>query len=187
MAKIIIEREFGRMGMMRGIVIEVDGKLCAKVRLNARVERPIAPGVRSVQARMDWVKSVPIEVAVKDGDVVGFTCRASGSASAHQISLHKVFHTSEAMPGSQAHGEKAHRHEQTERQGGDQFAPWSVVLEVSADAPVEEIRAAYLKRISEYHPDKVASLGKEIREVAERRSKEINIAYSLAMEQCRKR
>ncbi len=42
---------------------------------------------------------------------------------------------------------------------------------------MEEIRAAYLMRISEYHPDKVAALGKEIREVAERKSKEINVAY----------
>ena len=48
---------------------------------------------------------------------------------------------------------------------------------------MEEIRAAYLKRISEYHPDKVTALGKEIREVAERKSKEINVAYSVALEE----
>jgi len=32
--------------------------------------------------------------------------------------------------------------------------------------------------MKEYHPDKVAFLGREIRDVAERRSKEINNAYS---------
>jgi len=187
MAKMIIEREYGYMGMMRGIVIQVDGKRCAKVRLNTRVEFQIAPGVHSVQARMDWVKSMPIQVTVKDGDVIGFTCRASGNASTHQISLHKVSHTSEATRDGQGRSEKADRHEQTELRGGDQLAPWNIVLEVSVDASVEEIRAAYLRRISEYHPDKVASLGREIREVAERRSKEINAAYSFAMEQRRKR
>ena len=35
--------------------------------------------------------------------------------------------------------------------------------------------------MSEYHPDKVASLGKEIRELAERKSKEINAAYRDAL------
>jgi len=172
------------MGRLRSIVIAVDGKRCAKVRPYARVECSIAPGVHSIQARMDWVKSMPIQVVVENGDVVGFRCRAFRDFS---ISLQKVFHTSAATPGSQGHGEKADRHEQTERRGGDRLAPWSKVLEVSVDASVEEIRAAYLKRISEYHPDKVASLGKEIREIAERRSKEINAAYSFAMEQCRER
>ncbi|MGO9686540.1 MAG: J domain-containing protein [Beijerinckiaceae bacterium] len=104
----------------------------------------------------------------------------------YQVSLRKAYHTSKATPGGQGHSEKADRYEQTER-GGDQLVPWNIVLEVSVDASVGEIRAAYHKRISEYHPDKVASLGKEIRKIAERKSKEINVAYSFAMEQRRKR
>ncbi len=40
-----------------------------------------------------------------------------------------------------------------------------------------EIRKKYLKMISLYHPDKVAGLGKELRELAESKTKEINIAY----------
>jgi uncharacterized Zn finger protein (UPF0148 family) len=40
-----------------------------------------------------------------------------------------------------------------------------------------EIKKAYKKRISEYHPDKVSTLGAELREVAERKSKEVNDAY----------
>ncbi len=64
-----------------------------------------------------------------------------------------------------------------------QPAPWNVVLEVSADASIDEIKNAYRRRINSYHPDKVATLGKEIREVAERKSKEINAAYNAAMRQ----
>jgi hypothetical protein len=59
MAKIIVDREHGGVGMMRSIIIEIDGKRCAKVRMNARVECEIPPGVLSIQARMDWVKSPP--------------------------------------------------------------------------------------------------------------------------------
>jgi DnaJ-class molecular chaperone len=51
------------------------------------------------------------------------------------------------------------------------------VLEVSEFATVEQIKAAYKQKISQYHPDKVASMAAEIRDLAEVRSKEINAAY----------
>jgi len=54
---------------------------------------------------------------------------------------------------------------------------WATILGVAADASAEEIRRAYQQRIAEYHPDKVAALGAELRELAERKSKEINLAY----------
>lgn len=39
-----------------------------------------------------------------------------------------------------------------------------------------QLRAAYKKRASEYHPDRVAALGKDLRELATRRMTEINAA-----------
>ena len=44
----------------------------------------------------------------------------------------------------------------------------------------QEIKKAYRKMAKKYHPDKVASLGKELRLLAEKRSKEINVAYQTA-------
>jgi DnaJ like chaperone protein len=58
---------------------------------------------------------------------------------------------------------------------------WQEVLGVAADASKEEVVAAYKRSIREYHPDKVMSMGAEIRKVAERKSKEINDAYETAM------
>jgi DnaJ like chaperone protein len=55
------------------------------------------------------------------------------------------------------------------------------VLNIDANASVEKIRAAYQTLMSQYHPDKVASLGAELRELAERKSKEIGVAYREAM------
>ena len=53
------------------------------------------------------------------------------------------------------------------------FGPrWATVLGVRPEATREEISAAYKRKISEYHPDKVTRLGPEIRELAEQRSKE---------------
>ena len=51
------------------------------------------------------------------------------------------------------------------------------VLEIRPGASREEITAAYRRLVQQYHPDIVANLAPEFREVAERRMKEINAAY----------
>ena len=51
------------------------------------------------------------------------------------------------------------------------------VLGVRPSASQEEISAAYRALVRQYHPDKVADLGPELRELAEQRMKEINAAY----------
>ena len=58
---------------------------------------------------------------------------------------------------------------------------WTTVLELPPDAGVEQIRDAYRRLIGQYHPDKVASLGRELQELAEAKSKEIALAYQAAL------
>lgn len=58
---------------------------------------------------------------------------------------------------------------------------WFRILEVGEHASREEIRAAYKRKISQYHPDKVNQMGQEIRELAGRKSQQINAAYELGM------
>ena len=58
---------------------------------------------------------------------------------------------------------------------------WFRILEVSQGATKEQIVAAYKQKIRQYHPDKVAQMGAEIRELAEFKSKQINAAYDYAM------
>ena len=60
-------------------------------------------------------------------------------------------------------------------------ASWDKVLNVPAEASVDEIRKAYKSLMSQYHPDKVASLGDELKALAEQKSKEITRAYREAM------
>jgi len=55
-------------------------------------------------------------------------------------------------------------------------APYEV-LGIGVSASKEEIRIAYRKMASLYHPDKVAHLAPEFREMADRKMKEINTAY----------
>jgi DnaJ-domain-containing protein 1 len=51
------------------------------------------------------------------------------------------------------------------------------VLEVTENASLDEIEQAYRKKISEYHPDKVANAAPELQALAEQRAREINAAY----------
>jgi preprotein translocase subunit Sec63 len=51
------------------------------------------------------------------------------------------------------------------------------VLGVPQRASEEEITSAYRRLVQQYHPDRVADMAPEFREVAERRMKEINAAY----------
>lgn len=58
--------------------------------------------------------------------------------------------------------------------------PWHEVLEVLADAPMEQILAAYRSKSTLYEPDRVASLGPEFEAIAEQRRREIIAAYEAA-------
>lgn len=57
------------------------------------------------------------------------------------------------------------------------LTPYYELLGVSATSSEQDLRSAYRRRISEYHPDKVAVLGKELRKLAEEKTKRINEAY----------
>jgi DnaJ-domain-containing protein 1 len=62
-------------------------------------------------------------------------------------------------------------------------AHWHYILGVPATASAEEIKRAYHKRMSEYHPDKVSTMGEKIIAVAEIESQRINAAYEYAQSQ----
>lgn len=58
---------------------------------------------------------------------------------------------------------------------------WHEILGVSPAATVEQIRDAYKRLVSKYHPDKVDSLGQELKDLAEHKIKEITAAYREGM------
>jgi len=57
---------------------------------------------------------------------------------------------------------------------------WWEILGVNKEASPSDIKAAFRKEIARYHPDRVEGLGKELRELAEQKAKEINRAYAVA-------
>jgi len=51
------------------------------------------------------------------------------------------------------------------------------VLELSGAIKKEDIRKKYISLVGQYHPDRVEGLGKDLRELADERTKELNEAY----------
>ena len=51
------------------------------------------------------------------------------------------------------------------------------ILEIEPDATDEEVRKAYRKMAVKYHPDKVATLGEDVRKAAEEKFKSVSQAY----------
>ena len=88
------------------------------------------------------------------------------------------------------HSDKKKRADNTQRSKGRQRrerrqatpprAPWWKVLGVSQEATLEEINRHYRQAMRMYHPDKVAGMAPEIVALAERRTKELNAAFSQA-------
>ena len=56
------------------------------------------------------------------------------------------------------------------------------ILRVRPGATLDAIRTAYRRRLLEYHPDKVATLGMEIQALAEEKTKQINEAYAVLLQ-----
>ena len=53
------------------------------------------------------------------------------------------------------------------------------LLQVNANATVDEIKSAYKQRIKEYHPDRLETFGEELKKLAQTKTQEINKAYNL--------
>jgi DnaJ-class molecular chaperone len=75
----------------------------------------------------------------------------------------------------------AGNNQETGRKEEDVQDPYEI-LNIKRNAAKSEIISAYRKLVKIYHPDKVAGLAPEYREIAERKMKIINAAYEKVQE-----
>src|SRR4051794_18445280 len=57
---------------------------------------------------------------------------------------------------------------------------WADVLCVAPDASRDDVKRAYLQKIEEFAPGRLAALGPETRKLAEERLQQINLAFDAA-------
>lgn len=91
----------------------------------------------------------------------------------------KQTHTYRAPPDENSHNQRQDGPQGANGRQTSSKTPKSPyeILNVSPGADQEQIKAAYRKLANQYHPDKVAHLGKEFQDLAEQRFKEIQDAY----------
>lgn len=115
----------------------------------------------------------------KDGPSESSQDRSDGFSSKED--KWKEWKKSESTSNSQYRGEGSQREGQREKEGQWDKDDWNKVLEVPESASLAEITKSYKKLMSQYHPDKVSTLGKELQALAEKKSKQINNAYDVAL------
>src|SRR5215470_7944272 len=57
---------------------------------------------------------------------------------------------------------------------------WADVLGVAPDASRDDVKRAYLQKIEEFAPNRLAALGPDMRKLAEERLAQINLAFDAA-------
>lgn len=67
--------------------------------------------------------------------------------------------------------------DEPEKSSDPQEDNFASVLGLVDPYDMDDVKSAYRTLIAQYHPDKVSRMGDEIREVAERKAKEINESY----------
>jgi hypothetical protein len=61
---LLVKRPFDAGGILRRLIVEVDGQVVARLRQGEQEAIPVEPGERMVQARMDWCTSAPLHVTL---------------------------------------------------------------------------------------------------------------------------
>lgn len=68
MADLRVRRGADSFGVLRRMLIEVDGTVVARLRPNQEQTVTVGAGRHVLRARMDWTRSEPVEVHIGDDD-----------------------------------------------------------------------------------------------------------------------
>lgn len=79
----------------------------------------------------------------------------------------------------QEYQQRSEDRQRSRNSDGSKFSRHYKILEITAIATKVEIKKAYYKKMSQYHPDKVANQGKDVEAKATEMAKKINEAYEV--------
>src|SRR5207302_11320713 len=78
------------------------------------------------------------------------------------------------------HGEHEARNGETGRVEPDNRQEWWEVLEVAPQVRMDDLKRAYRRKVQLYHPDRLSGLAPELLRIAERRTRQLNLAFEQA-------
>lgn len=176
MPRLIIEDQSIPSLLRSGVTLELDGRDLGRVACGARADFHIAAGRHVLRASAGRSISPPIHFNAEDRQSIGFICKVSG-ALVKSVSLVQSF--------AQGSGGRFGAKPTTpfgEIDTASPFDPtaWHHVLGVTATAPIDEVRRAYLKLMRRFHPDQTATSDFESKRRAEESARRLNVAYETA-------
>ncbi|GAB4340035.1 MAG: hypothetical protein Kow0099_15640 [Candidatus Abyssubacteria bacterium] len=131
----------------------------------------VAAGIAYI---ISWIDLVPgIGVGWLD-DIAVFIALVWFFTSWLPRNKHRIYWFRPAQGGSQGRSHATHK----SGNGGVEFNPFEE-LDIRPDASQEEIRQAYRRILSKYHPDKVTHLGAEFQQMAHEKVIRIQKAYEI--------
>ncbi len=104
------------------------------------------------------------------------------NSKSHFQNLHTKKNVNSENKQSNENYQKSSSNESSPKAGTMDKLKACAILEIDANSSPEQIKSAYLKKVKEYHPDKVATLGEELKILAQRKTQEINSAYNYLKE-----
>lgn len=81
MPTVILVRGLDFLGSGRKFKIYLDGSLAAKVGRFDRIRVEVPPGTHEIHARLDWLRSSPLQLQLQSGDVVTVEATAGARAA----------------------------------------------------------------------------------------------------------
>jgi hypothetical protein len=178
MPTVIIEHE-ATIWIRSGLTVVVDDRAHGIIKPRSKIDVLVTPGHHRIWMASKRVTSPIVAFKAEEREEYGFVCKSSGLFK-RRVTLHHSYARKQwnrfDEPRSQAHFRDAHRPMNVRTSGED----WATILRVRPDASPGEIRKAYLKLISIYHPDRIGHLPHDSRMIADQESRRINLAYQSA-------
>jgi DnaJ like chaperone protein len=113
--------------------------------------------------------------------LIGSRAQSTADAALKELGERSASARSDGGEAEEEDSEKSERSREERTEDETEEPAWWSVLQITQNASQEQIKTAYRSLMQQYHPDKVATLGPELRDLAERKSKEINAAYEQAL------
>ncbi|MEO0796610.1 MAG: J domain-containing protein [Verrucomicrobiota bacterium] len=125
----------------------------------------------------EWVESLPSETV---GEAMSKMRRVYPDARLTIKRHYKKSGDTAAGGGTRGFGQRTQRSSPPPKKAPTKRQDFRTVFGLDESADFSAVKKAYLQQIKRYHPDRVADMGPELVELAEKKTREFNAAFQEA-------